>query len=281
MSQAQPSDTLQEWRDSAKYWETHAETIQTMFAPVTQALIEEAGITDGSAVLDVAGGPGDPSLTIAEVVGPKGSVTCTDAVAEMVAAARHRALRRGLNNISFRQCQADSLPFADKSFDEVVSRLGVMFFPDIQAALHEMLRVTKSKGRLSFAVWDEAHVNPFAYIVTDVLSRYFETPPLDLNAPGAFRFAERGKLAGCLKEASATSIRERLLKFQIKAPISRDEFWEMRSGTSGTLREKLEATSPELRARVENDMKAAVAEFFPNEQMNFPAQMIIVTGRKA
>jgi ubiquinone/menaquinone biosynthesis C-methylase UbiE len=281
MSQVQPSDTVQEWRQSAKYWETHAETIQTMFAPVTQALIEEAGITEGAAVLDVAGGPGDPSLTIAEVVGSRGSVTCTDAVAEMVAAAQHRALRRGLNNISFRQCQADSLPFADNSFDAAVSRLGVMFFPDTLAALHEILRVIKPTGCLSFAVWHESNVNPFAYLVTDVLSRYFETPPVDPNVPGAFRFAERGKLAGCLKEAGATSIRERLLKFQIKAPLSRDEFWEMRSGTSGTLREKLEAMSPELRVRVANDMKAAVAEFFPNERMNFPAQMIIVTGRKA
>ena len=63
MSELRARDTLKEWRQSAEYWETHAETIQTMFAPVTQALIEEAGIIDGAAVLDVAGEPGDPSLT--------------------------------------------------------------------------------------------------------------------------------------------------------------------------------------------------------------------------
>ena len=50
MSQVQLSDTLREWRDSAKYWETHARTIQKMFAPVTSALIEEAGIIEGDAV---------------------------------------------------------------------------------------------------------------------------------------------------------------------------------------------------------------------------------------
>ncbi|HEX6732942.1 MAG TPA: methyltransferase domain-containing protein, partial [Pyrinomonadaceae bacterium] len=135
MSQVQLSDTLREWRESAKYWETHARTIQKMFAPVTSALIEEAGIIEGDAVLDVAGGPGEPSLTIAEKVGPAGSVMCTDAVAEMVAAAESEAARRGLKNIQFQQCQADSLPFKNNSFDAAVSRLGVMFFPDPIAAL--------------------------------------------------------------------------------------------------------------------------------------------------
>ena len=54
-----------------------------MFGPLTQALIDAARIVEGHSVLDVAGGSGEPSLTIAETVGPTGSVTCTDAVAEM------------------------------------------------------------------------------------------------------------------------------------------------------------------------------------------------------
>ena len=281
MSQVQLSDTLREWRDSAKYWETHAGTIQKMFAPVTSALIEEAGIIEGNAVLDVAGGPGEPSLTIAEKVGPAGSVMCTDAVAEMVAAAETEAARRGLKNIQFRQCQSDSLPFESNSFDAAVSRLGVMFFPDPVAALREMLRVIKTEGTLSFAVWHESNVNPFAYIVTDVVSRHMKTQPADSDAPGAFRFAEPGKLVRVLAEAGAVHVRERLLKFQIEAPISREEFWEMRSGTSGTLREKLEALSSDLRLTIANEVKEAVAEFFPNEQMSFPAQMLIVSGDKS
>lgn len=281
MSPVQTSDTLREWRDSAKYWETHARTIRKMFAPVTAALIEEAGIIEGDAVLDVAGGPGEPSLTIAEKVGPAGSVMCTDAVAEMVAAAESEAARRGVKNIQFQQCQADSLPFENNSFDAAVSRLGAMFFPDPIAALREMLRVTKKEGTLSFAVWHESNANPFAYIVTEVISRHIETQPADPDAPSAFRFAEPGKLVRVLAEAGAVHVRERLLKFQIEAPISREEFWEMRSGTSGTLREKLDALSSELRLTIANEVKEAVAEFFPNEQMSFPAQMLIVSGDKS
>jgi ubiquinone/menaquinone biosynthesis C-methylase UbiE len=103
-------EVLQEWRESAPYWERHATTIREMFAPVTRALIKDAGIVKGQSVIDVAGGPGEPCLTIAETVGPTGSVVCSDAVAEMVHAAEREANRRGLANVSFRQCAADSLP---------------------------------------------------------------------------------------------------------------------------------------------------------------------------
>lgn len=280
MSQVQSTDTLKEWRESAEYWEKHAQTIRTMFMPVTTALVEEAGIIEGDAVLDLAGGPGEPSLTIAKIVGPTGSVTCTDAVAEMVAAAQREALRLGLNNISFKQCVADSLPFETNSFDAVVCRLGAMFFLNPLLALRETLRVIKAEGSLSFAVWHNSELNPFAHTVTEVMSRHIKTPPPDPDAPGAFRYAQPGKLGRILKEAGATHIRERILKFRIEAPISREQFWEMRSGTSGTLREKLEVMPADLRLKIASEIKQAVAEFFPNEQMSFPAQMLIVTGDK-
>src|SRR5689334_22498733 len=110
------SELIREWSDNAAAWRVHSPTIRTMFAPLTAAMIEDAGISVGQSVLDLACGPGEPSLTIAEVVGLTGSVTCTDAVAQMVAAAEAEAKRRGLTNVSFRQCLADALPFAEDSF---------------------------------------------------------------------------------------------------------------------------------------------------------------------
>ena len=272
--------TLQEWRDTARFWTKHSDTIRTMFAPLTEALIEDASIGAGQTVLDVAGGAGEPSLTIAERVGPTGTVTCTDAVAEMVAAAESEAERRGVTNITFRQCVADSLPFENNSFDAVVCRLGVMFFPDPLAALREMLRVAKPGGSLALAVWHKDELNPFTHVVTDVMSRYVESPPADADAPGAFRFAEPDKLASVLKSAGARDVGERVLHFQIEAPISQRDYWEMRSETSDTLREKLARLSAEQALRVTEEVREAVREYFPNNQMSFPAQMIVVTGKK-
>lgn len=279
-SQATASDVLREWRESAEYWERHAPTIRTMFAPVTQALIEEAGIVEGDAVLDVAGGPGEPAITIAKFVGPTGSVTSTDAVAEMVQAAEREASRRGVANSSFRKSSADALPFDDESFDAAVCRLGVMFFPDPIAGLREMLRVVKHDSQVSLAVWGRSDLNPFSYVVTEVVSRYIKSPPADSNAPGAFRFAEPGVLVKLLEEAGAHSVKERLLQFHIEASINVQQFWEMRSQTSGTLREKLEKLPREKADRIAREVEEALGEFFPDNQMKFPAQMLIVTGTK-
>jgi ubiquinone/menaquinone biosynthesis C-methylase UbiE len=274
-------EVLREWRASAFYWQKHANTIRTMFEPVTQALIEDADIMEGEAVLDVAGGAGEPSLTIADLVGPTGSVTYTDAVQEMVAAAEIESHRRGLKNISFKQCSAQSLPFESQSFDAVVCRLGVMFFPDPVAALREMLRVTKHDGVISLAVWGKSELNPFSYAITSVVERYFEmTAEADPNASGAFRFAEPGSVTQILAEAGAVDIRERVLKFNIAAPISLEQFWEMRSETSGTLREKLATLSPSQVDLLAKEAKQAVSEFFSKSGMSIPAQMNIVTAHK-
>jgi ubiquinone/menaquinone biosynthesis C-methylase UbiE len=280
MTAIQDNKTLQEWRETARFWKRHSGTIRTMLAPLTEALIEGGGISQGQMVLDVAGGAGEPSLTISERVGSTGTVTCTDAVAEMVAAAEAEAQRRGLTNITFRQCIADSLPFSNDTFDAVVSRLGIMFFPDPFAAVREMLRVTKPGGALALAVWHKNELNPFTHIVTDVMSRYVDSPPADPDTPGAFRFAEPGKLANILTRSGASYVRERVLHFRIEAPISPTEFWALRSETSDTLREKLARLTTEQVVRVEQEVAKAVREFFPNDQMSFPAQMIIVTGKK-
>jgi ubiquinone/menaquinone biosynthesis C-methylase UbiE len=208
-------------------------------------------------------------------------VTYTDAVAEMVATAEAEAQRRGFSNVRFRQSVAESLPFADDSFDATVSRLGVMLFSDPEAALRQMVRVTKPEGALCFVVWGPNERNPFTSLVTTVTSRYVEMPPADPDAPGAFRFAEHGKLARLLAQAGATNVRERELNFHIAAPISVEEFWRMRSVTSGTLREKLASLSPDKARQVGLEVQELVREFFPNNQMNFPAQMLIVSGRKS
>ena len=279
-SQAPASDVLREWRESAEYWERHAQTIRAMFAPVTQALIEEAGIVAGDAVLDVAGGAGEPAITIARFVGPDGSVTSTDAVAEMVQAAEREATRAGVANISFRKSSADALPFDDESFDAAVCRLGVMFFPDPVAGLREMLRVVKYQARVSLAVWGRSDLNPFSYVVTEVVSRYIESPPADPSAPGAFRFAESGVLVKLLEEAGAHSVKERVLQFHIEAPIDVQQFWKMRSQTSGTLREKLKRLPNERADLIGREVEKALGKFFPDNQMKFPAQMLIVTGTK-
>jgi hypothetical protein len=74
----QNKEIISQWGESAPYWEKNRAIIHEMFAPVTQTLIEEAGITSRHVVLDIATGPGEPALSIADVVGPEGKVVGTD-----------------------------------------------------------------------------------------------------------------------------------------------------------------------------------------------------------
>ena len=280
MSSEKPSEMLDCWQANAQYWTRHSATIAKMFAPLTEAMIERAGIREGQSVLDVAGGAGEPSLTIAERVGPNGSVMCTDAVAEMVDTARHEATRRGLKNVQFQQCTADSLPFPDDSFDVVVCRLGAMFFRDSAGSIREMLRVLKPGGSITFAVWGKSDINPFCYLVSGVMDQHVKAPEADPDAPNAFRFAEVGKLAGVMKEACAIDVRDEIVSFDIEAPLSASEFWNLRSQTSDTLREKLAKMPDAEQTQIAEEVQQAVKPYFPDDQMKFPAKMLIATGRR-
>ncbi len=273
-------EVLRAWRGSAPFWEKHRRTVEAMFAPLTRALVEAAHVAEGQAVLDIGGGAGDPSLTIAEIVGPTGMVTCTDPVAEMIGAAERAAHRRALANIKFRQCPAESLPFQNDQFDAALGRLSAMFFADPIVALREMLRVVKAGGYIAFAVWTSPEGNPFFRTITDVMARFVESPPADPDAPGAFRFAEPGKLRSFLSEAGAVDPTERLLNFNIEAKLPLDQFWTIRVELSDTLRDKVAKLTPGIITQARKAVEEAAQAFFQGDKMSFPARALIVAGRK-
>src|SRR5438128_2039081 len=233
------------WRDSAPFWEKHREIIRQMFAPVTQALVEDGLISSLHAVLDIATGPGEPALTIAAFVGPEGKVFGIDPAPEMVEAARRAADHLGFRNAQFDVASADRLPFPADTFDAMVSRFGAMFFPSPVEAVREMLRVLKPGRKLALAVWYFAERNPFFYTLSRVIERYVDSPPPAPDAPDAFRFASPGKLRDVLAEAGAMAPSERVLQFTIQASISVEDFWTLRCEMSEKLREKVAMLSRE------------------------------------
>jgi len=272
---------LDAWQTSARYWDKYRVLIAQIFAPLTSGLVEEALIGTGQNVLDIGGGSGEPSLTISSIVGPTGSVMYTDPVAGMVESTQAEAGRRGLTNIHFKQCSADDLAFADRAFDVAVGRLSAMFFVDPAAAVRDAVRVIVEDGHISFAVWGPKEANPFFSTITDVIERFVEVPPEDPDAPDAFRFAAPGKLAGILEKAGAESVIERKLNFEIKAPISFEQFWQLRTEMSGSLREKMAGLSRAQLPTVKQAVADAAQRYFVRGTMSFPAQALIVSGRRS
>ena len=274
-------EVLNRWSDSAPFWEKHREIIRQMFAPITQALVEDGQIGSRHTVLDIATGPGEPALSVADLVGSEGKIFGIDPIPEMVAAARRAADRLGLKNAQFDVAFADHLPFPADTVDAVVSRFGVMFFPSPVDAVREMLRVLKPGRKLALAVWHFAERNPFHYTLSRVIERYVDSPPPTPDATDAFRFAIPGKLRDVLAGAGAMVPCERLLQFTIQAPISVEDFWTLRCEMSEKLREKVATLSSEQLTEVKRQSLEALREYSTDQGMSFPAQVLIVSGTKS
>jgi len=276
----QEKEVFSQWSESAPYWDKHREIIREMFQPITRALIEDAKIAPRQAVLDVATGPGEPALSLSKLVGTEGKIIGVDAAPEMVEAARREAKRRGFQNANFDVALAGDLPFPENTFDAVVSRFGVMFFPSPIEGVREMLRVLKPGGRVAIAVWHFAEKNPFHYSVSQVVERYVASPAPVPDSPDPFRFAEPGKLLTIVSSAGAAATSERLLRFTIRAQISVEDFWALRSEMSEKLRAKLATLSKEQMAKLKREVLEALGAYSADSAMSFPAEVLIVSGEK-
>src|SRR3954469_1053077 len=123
--------------------------VETFLLPLGPRLVETAGIGPGTRVLDVAAGTGNASLPAAE---RGAAVTASDLTPELLEAGRARAREAGLE-LEWAEADAERLPFADASFDVVMSSIGVMFAPHHQAAADELVRVCRPGGNIALLCW--------------------------------------------------------------------------------------------------------------------------------
>src|SRR5262249_16901860 len=106
-----------DWGTAAKGWFDWQELMFGATAPVSERLVEMAGVKPGDQVRDVAAGSGEPALTAARVVGKDGRVVATDISPEMLSYGRERALAAGIDNVEFVETDASSLDFPPETFD--------------------------------------------------------------------------------------------------------------------------------------------------------------------
>jgi len=157
-------------------WSTFAPT--AMFTtPVAGHLVSFAQIAEGETVLDVGTGTGVVAVTAAR----RGArVTGLDLTPELIEAARENAGISGHGDIAWTEGDAENLPYADASFDVVLSQFGHMFAPRPEVAISEMRRVLKPGGRIAFATWPPEHFvgRMFAFI-----GRNSPPPPAGASPP--------------------------------------------------------------------------------------------------
>ncbi len=172
------------WDAAAVGWMTWSEFNDRADRHVSERLVELAGVRSGSRVLDVAAGYGEPALTAARAAGPEGRVVATDISAEMLAFGRERAAAAGLRNVEFIESDASSLDFAHASFDAAVSRWGIIFEPDAEAAAARIRGFLKPGGRMAISSWGEPDQVPFLSIPMRTTMQRLDVPPPPAATPG-------------------------------------------------------------------------------------------------
>src|ERR1700694_5627214 len=208
--------TRRQWQNAAAAWHRWTPTLQAWLGPVTKAMLHLAKLQPGDRVLDLAAGAGEPSLSAAEKVGPSGHVLATDISSNILEFAAQTARERGLTNFEVRVMDGEKPDLADASFDAVLSRLGLIYFPDRQGALRAVHRVLKSGGRVVLAGFSTPDQNRFFSIPISIIRRRAQLAPPAPGLPGPFSLGAPGVMEEMLRGAGFTEVTAQAVRTRLR-----------------------------------------------------------------
>jgi SAM-dependent methyltransferase len=269
-----------DWTDVAtiEAWRRWREPFAVHTASLTEALLDAARIEPGQRVLDLASGAGEPALTLARRVGPAGRLTATDVSPGWLSVIEDAALAEALGNIDLVVADAHDLPFPDQSFDRLTSRLGVMFFADVQRALAECRRVVEPAGRVTFLVWGTPEKNMFFGAALRALASRVELPLPVPGTPGPLRFAPEGSLSRELEAAGFHEIEEERLIVPIPWPGPPEQLWQHFREIVAPLRPVIDGLSPAERDAVAAEVIAAYDDSYDGTRVELTGEVVVVTA---
>ncbi len=231
-------------RQQAAWSSGNYAVVGTTLQIVGERLAESADLRWDERVLDVAAGNGNATLAAAR----RGCrVTSTDYVPALLELGRQRALAEQLE-VQFQHADAEALPFADGSFDAVLSTFGVMFTPDHARAANELLRVCRPGGRIGLANW-----TPEGFIgqMFKVLGRHVP-PPAGVQPPSLWgSVAHLQQLFG--DRVSAITATPRMFNFRYRSAAHMVDVFRQ---WYGPVQKAFQALPAERAAELERDLIA-------------------------
>ncbi len=248
-----------------------------MGAAVTEALVEYARPLVGMGVLDLASGTGEPAISVAERVGPQGSVVATDQSSELLEIAAERARHKELANLTTQQADAHKLPFADKTFDLATCRFGVMFFADAKRAMTELRRVLKPGARACFAAWGPVE-QPYWQSTMQIVHRHVGGEMLPAGGATPFRYSEPGSLSEVLRAAGFQSVEESTRNLPWTWLGDSKELFEYACAVAAPFRPMLERVPEEKWPAIRAEAKAAIERYRVDGEIRFGADVVLASG---
>ena len=269
------------WSTASPAWKRFDAELVAWAAPVTDAIVARLGAKQGQRVLDLASGTGEPSLAIAERVGPLGSVLGVDFVEPMIEFAREKANRRDLTNVEFRVEDCENLNVPQGTFDGASMRFGLMFFAEPVVALKRVHQAIKPGGRLVIGTWGPLDKNPWAAIPISFLKRYIDIPAPPPGAPGLFAFADTERLKSTLSQAGFQKIEIENVPNEVGSFQSGKAYCEFIFTLSGPLAGLLTQLPADKQARVQEEIAAELDSKFKVEgRLSIPGAAWVATMAK-
>jgi ubiquinone/menaquinone biosynthesis C-methylase UbiE len=248
------------WETLAPIWAAQQEFRLQVMQPISDWLVEQAGLEPGDTVLELAAGTGETGFLAAQKVAPDGRVISTDFSPQMVETARTAGEVQGVKNSEYRVMDAEHMDLDDDSVDAVICRFGYMLMADPEAALAETRRVLRPDGRVTLAVWGPPDRNHWIFQPGALMVELgaMEMPQPDM--PGVFSMADHERIRSLLKGAGFEDprIEELGISFTFK---DYDEYWEFVERSSGPIALAAQKLSDEERARARETLRERMAQY--------------------
>jgi len=271
--------TREQWQEAADAWHRWGPTLEQWLGPATELMLDQARIAPGARVLDLAAGAGGQTIAAARRVGPTGSVVATDISPAILEFAASEARAAGLANVEVREMDGENLDLEDESFDAVISRVGLIYFPDRQRALHEIHRVLRPGGRISAIVYSTADRNAFFSIPVSIIRRIAGLPAPAPGLPGPFSLGGQGVLDSAYADAGFDDIDVRPLDAPLRFS-SAAECVRFERESFGALHAMLATVGPAERDQAWREIEADLRQFESRDGFEGPCQLLIGSARR-
>jgi ubiquinone/menaquinone biosynthesis C-methylase UbiE len=270
--------TRRQWQEAAEAWHRWGGFIGEWLGEATESMLDLAGVEAGSRVLDVAAGAGEQSLRIARRVGSSGRVVVSDIAPELLARAAADARAAGLTQVETLELDGEevgSLPPA--SYDAVVSRVGLIYFPDQQRALRGMHRALRDGGRVSAVVYSTPEANAFFSVPVSLIRARAQLPPPLPGQPGPFSLGQPGVLAGALEQAGFVDVEVRTVPAPVRLP-SAAECVRFQQESFGALHQMMAGLTEAEREDTWREVAEALRQFEGPDGFVGPCEMLVGAG---
>lgn len=271
--------TRDQWQETADAWFRWSPTLNQWLGNATEKMLDMAGITTGYRVLDIAAGAGEQSITTAKKVGASGEVLATDISSNILENAKKMAEQNGCSNIKTKVMDGENLSLEDETFDAVISRVGLIYFPDQQRALKEMLRVLKPGGKVAAIVYSTPEKNKFFSIPVSIIRNRAKLPPPLPGQPGPFSLGAEGIIEKAFEQAGFINVKSELVDSPLQLS-SASECLRFEKESFGALHQMMSNLSNAEREAVWDEIERELQTFESEKGFTGPCEMVVAVGEK-